>query len=468
MKRYNNGISRRALLASGCALTAALGLPFARPLAKPSLRRLRASPVQVPLRGQGVLTKMWGYNGTVPGPVLRFRQGATAHIEFVNDLPQPSTVHWHGVRVPIAMDGVPDISQPLVQPGQKFDYVFDLPDAGTFWYHPHHSSREQLGRGLSGVLIVDEVAPPKVDRDIVWQLNDWRLVENGQIKPDFQNALDAEHDGRFGNLVTINGRKPTPSKVRAGERWRLRLVNTANARIMSLIFEGHEPWIIALDGNPVTPHHPDENIIDLSPGQRADLILDMSGRPGGTFAVRDVSSSVPPYVLTSLAYSTETPLRGSPLEASIALPANPLPPLDLGNAVRQKVVVGGGTMGEHGSGPEAETAPSGATFWTINGVAARDHHVAPMFAIARGRTVILEVKNGTLWNHPVHLHGFPFQVMTRNGKPTAYREWRDTELLRSNDMVELAFTADRPGDWMFHCHILDHQETGMMTVIRVT
>lgn len=461
-------ITRRALLKGGAILLAADAVRSSA-LADVKEVRLRAAPVRALLRGKGHSpVDMWGYNDGVPGPVLRFRQGDTARIQFINDLPEPSTIHWHGLRVPIDMDGVPELSQPLVDPGGQYEYLFELPDAGTFWYHPHHDSREQLGRGLSGVVVVEEREPPTVDQDVIWQINDWRLTEDGALKADFANAMDALHDGRFGNLVTINGRQSVAQTVRAGERWRLRLVNAANARVLSLEFEGHTPWIIAFDGNPVPPHEAPKGQVRIAPGQRVDLILDMLGQPGEEYAVRDVSPSTRPYVLISLTYSTERPIRESPLDAPMELEVNPLPPLDLATAVQQDVILGGGTLGDHGTGTEVEAAAREASFWTINGVAARNHRLAPMIAVERGRTVLLRVKNDTLWPHPIHLHGFPFRVLTRNGESTPYQEWRDTELLLSNGSAEVAFTADRPGDWMFHCHILDHQETGMMSVIRVS
>ncbi|MFZ9439468.1 MAG: multicopper oxidase domain-containing protein, partial [Hylemonella sp.] len=124
---------------------------------------------------------MWAYNGQYPGPVLSWRQGDTLRVRLHNDLPQPTTVHWHGIRVPNAYDGVPGMTQDPVQPGKQFDYRFVVPDAGTYWYHPHVNTIEQIGRGLIGALVVHERKPPEVDADWLWALTDLRLDRSGQI-----------------------------------------------------------------------------------------------------------------------------------------------------------------------------------------------------------------------------------------------------------------------------------------------
>lgn len=146
--------------------------------------RLNASRAQFPLVGEeGPATAVWAYNGQVPGPLIRARQGDRLRVEVENRLDEPTTVHWHGLRIPVTMDGVPWLSQPPIAPGETFTYEFDLKDAGTFWYHPHINGSEQLGRGLKGVLIVDELEPPAVDREVFWVLDDWRLDRQAQIEP---------------------------------------------------------------------------------------------------------------------------------------------------------------------------------------------------------------------------------------------------------------------------------------------
>ncbi len=426
---------------------------------------LTAGPARVNLVGKGYPdTLVWAYNGRVPGPALRFRQGDTARIAFANTLPEPTTIHWHGLRVPNGMDGVPHLSQTVVPPGGRFAYELPLRDAGTFWYHPHANSGVQVAHGLAGAFIVEEAEPIRVDRELLWVLNDWRLTKEAELAGGFGHPMDGTHAGRIGNTVTINGTIPDEVPVRAGERVRLRLVNAANARVFALEFQGHGPQVIALDGQPVAPHALPEGKVVLAPGQRADLVLDMAGKPGEGFDVVDGFYPRMAYRLTRLAYSADKPVRESPLDAPMALPPNPLPEPDLAKAVRQDVVLDGGM---HGNMPK-NAGPRGP-FWSLNGAAPMDHHeLTPLITAKRGQTLVTTFVNESGWWHPMHLHGFPFRVLKRNGRPTEHREWRDTVLLGPEESAEIAFVAEQAGDWMLHCHILEHQETGMMAVLRVT
>jgi FtsP/CotA-like multicopper oxidase with cupredoxin domain len=235
-------LSRRRLLAVSGAAAATAVLPTAPArAASGAVHRLVAAAGEAHLVGAPYpQTAMWSYNGIVPGPEIRARQGERLHVEVVNRLEQETNVHWHGLRLPNAMDGVPHLTQPPIAPGGSFTCAFDLHDAGTFWYHPHARSFEQVGRGLAGALIVEEPDPPVVDRDLVWVLADWRLGADAPISDDFGNLHDVSHAGRLGNTVTINSKVPEDFPV-ARERLRLRLINIANARIFCLECEGHEP-----------------------------------------------------------------------------------------------------------------------------------------------------------------------------------------------------------------------------------
>jgi len=189
----------------------------------------------------------------VPGPELRVRQGEPVRITVRNKLDEYTTVHWHGIRLPNAMDGVSGLPQEPIRPGESFVYKFTPPDAGTFWYHPHADTLQQLGRGLAGALIVEELEPVAVDRDLLWFIEDWRLDGAGRIASGFGNHMKAGMSGRIGNTVTINGRVANFVPVKAGERGRLRLVNAALARIIGLRFGGHQPVVVAHDGQPARP-----------------------------------------------------------------------------------------------------------------------------------------------------------------------------------------------------------------------
>jgi FtsP/CotA-like multicopper oxidase with cupredoxin domain len=417
-------------------------------------------------------TAVWAYNGTVPGPEVRVRQGDRLRLTVENALTEDTTVHCHGIRLPNAMDGVPHLTQHPIAPGKSFVYDFELPDAGTYWYHPHTRSAEQVGRGLYGALVVEEREPIRVDRDIAWVLSDWRLLPDAQISPDFRNMHDMSHNGRVGNTVTINGRVLDTFAVSAGERIRLRLINSANARVFGLRFTAHRPNVVALDGHPVEPHEAPDGRIVLGPGMRVDLVIDMTGRPGERFRVVDDFYRGLAYRLVDLAYAAD-PMRERPPDSPIALAANTMPDPHLPSAERHEIIFNGGMMGQMmmrkrglRGGNMMEMMHSGKV-WYINGVAALGHAMEPMLTLARGKSYVLAMSNETAWWHPMHLHGYAFRVLSRNGAATRYREWQDTVLMAPREKVEVAFVADNPGDWMFHCHILEHQESGMMGVIRV-
>jgi FtsP/CotA-like multicopper oxidase with cupredoxin domain len=474
---HRSFLSRRTLLAaSGAAAATSLLPPWRARAGALAEYRLVAQPGDAHLVGGSYPeTAVWAYNGMVPGPEIRIRQGQRLRIAVENRLAEETTVHWHGLRVPNPMDGVPHLTQRPIRPGETFVYEFDLPDAGTYWYHPHQRSLEQVGRGLYGPLIVDERQPIEVDRDVTWVLDDWRLLADAQISDDFGNFMDSSHNGRVGNTVTVNGRIPEAFRVRAGERLRLRLINAANARIFGLEFGDHAPMVVALDGQPVEPHEPEGGRIVLGPAMRADLVIDMSGRPGERFTIADTFYRGLEYRLLDLTYEHVAPLREHPLDAPMRLAANTMPEPDLREAERHEVTFGGGMMGGMMNSGDMMGGMMGGMMrgmqhsgvWSINGVAATGHVMEPFLTLGHDRSYVLAMHNDTAWHHPMHLHGHAFRVIARDGRPTRHREWQDTVLMAPRERVEIAFVADNPGDWMFHCHILEHQAAGMMGVIRV-
>lgn len=453
---------------AGCRLAAGPPPPLPVLTARPALRQI--VPAEWPA------TPVWSYDGEVPGPVLRYRQGERLRILVRNDLPQATTVHWHGIRLPHAMDGVPHLTQPPIAPGGSFLYEFDLPDPGTYWYHPHLRSHEQVARGLYGALIVEEAAPPRVDRELVWVLSDWRLDPDATIREDFDRLFDSSHAGRLGNTVTVNGRFAADAAVtvRAGERLRLRLINAAAARIFALRFPGHAPLVIATDGHAVTPH--EAAPVVLGPGMRCDLVLDCLQPPGSRHTVVDEGSArADPAPVIALHYA-DAPALVRADAGPVALPAARLPEPDTARAVRHVIEIQGGAMGRLREAelagerlPLQRLAREHGIAWAVNGVAMKDHaaHHRPLLTLARGTHCLLVLRNDTAWPHPMHLHGHTFRVLARNGRPTPHREWRDTVLLEARETVEVAFVADNPGLWMLHCHILDHQQAGLMATLAV-
>jgi FtsP/CotA-like multicopper oxidase with cupredoxin domain len=467
-------LSRRKLLFGAAA--AAIAPRFAGAVVSQSVE-VMPQPARAALLGSGNRqTDILTYNGSVPSPVLRLKQGVPFRADVTNRLDQDTTIHWHGIRVPNAMDGVPGLTQPPIKPGDSFIYEFTPPDAGTFWYHPHANSLEQMGRGLAGLLIVEEKEPVAVDRDIAWLLQDWRLTDAAMIAEGFGGMMEAAMSGRVGNLVTINGAPPREVTVRAGERLRLRLANAALARIFGLRFEGHTPVVIAIDGQPCEPYVPDDSRVIVGPAMRVDLLLDAVGKPGGRHAVVDDFYDGLSYRLTDLVYEPEA-LRPRPPGAALVLPRNPLPEPDIAKAHKHDIVLQGGMMGGGslkgvgGMMGMAMPGMDGGPIWAINGMSMTgDGHknMPPLFTLQRGESCLFTMRNETAWWHTMHIHGFSVLVLSRNGKPVPHRQWQDTVLMAPTDVIECAFVTDNPGDWMLHCHITDHQMAGLMTVFRVT
>lgn len=428
-----------------------------------------------------IVTGVWGFNEQFPGPVQRFHRGDRVHFSVKNQLPQDTAVHWHGVRVPNAMDGVPHVTQDPIPPGGRFDYRFELRDSGTFWYHPHQASFEQVPRGLYGALIIEEEKPPKVDRDEVWVLSDIKLDDQRQQVEDFGRIRDIANDGRLGNQSLVNGLVAGPERkiaVRAGERLRLRLINAAAARFFRLTIDGHAARIIAYDGQGVTPHPLPNDGLPLGPGMRVDLIIDCMGKSGQRFAVRDLGRrpGVAATALGTLAYTTEPAVRSKPLTTPVTLEANRIAEPNLAKANDHYIIFQGGMRGAPVIGmvdgkPSRiqEIMAKQGLAWTMNYNAQHEHALMhePLLYLKKKEHVILHMINETDFIHPMHLHGHFFRVLAIDNVPTAHREWRDTVIMGPRQSVDVAFVADNPGEWMYHCHILDHAAGGMMGTIAV-
>ncbi len=446
--------------------------PMVSALAKNTNYQLTAASAGIQLAGAPFPeTETWSFNQQSPGPLLRLRQGQPTSIEVSNRLSQGITVHWHGLRIANPMDGVPVLTQAPIATGESFRYDFTPPDAGTYWYHSHMNTAEQVGRGLYGPIIVEEPAAPPVDRDLLWVLDDWKLDQQAQIVSDFDNPRDLARAGRLGNTVTINGKIPQALGVEAGERIRLRLINAANARIFALRFQRHRTLVIARDGQPLTPYEPGGPVV-IGPAQRIDLLLDMTEKPGQRYPVIDVYYPQSPAQLTSLAYGPEPGRTRS--DEFPGLPLNPVPEPELGDPLVQRIELSGGDLGQ------LQNAQFGdqrlemtrlyllGKMWTINEVVSSGYSDPPLFTVRRGRTVILDFRNNSAWPHPMHLHGHHFKVLEHSRDQEVTGKWLDTVLLGPEESAKVAFVADNPGDWLFHCHILGHARAGMMAVIRVS
>ncbi|MBW2478369.1 MAG: multicopper oxidase family protein [Deltaproteobacteria bacterium] len=395
-------------------------------------------------------TPVWSYDDQIPGPLIRGRVGTTMVIDFANRLKEPSSIHWHGLRIENAMDGVPGVTQEPVGPGKNFTYRLKLEDAGTFWYHPHFNSSEQLERGLKGVFIVEEAAKPPWSQDWVWLMDDWLLQKDGTIYSQFNTGRDLMHDGRWGNVPTINARFRPEFQVKPGERIRLRLINGANARIFSPHIEGLAASVIAVDGRPVTEIFPLERFV-LSPGNRIDLDVRIPPQAGGSiFAVEDrFTRNAFPLATIKVAPSTpiDTP-EVTPPTAADFIPAQMFAEVKVGKTWDLDAIRGG----RFGIG------------WTMNRKLWPD---ADKAAYRLGEPQKVTFKNSSSRLHPMHIHGVFFRVLERNGKKAAEPFTRDTVLVGPRESVTIGFVPEHPGIWLTHCHIQEHAEAGMMTTIDV-
>lgn len=460
-------ITRRSMLAGTAALST-MPVIGRRALASSTLElELTAAPAMVQIAPEGYpQTEIWGYGGAVPGTEIRALQGTRLRRRLINSLPEPTSLHWHGIRIDNAMDGVPGVTQDAVSPGDEFLYDFSLPDAGTYWYHSHNQSYVQVARGLQGALIVEEADGPDIDREEVLVLDDFRLdPETGQIA-SFQNMHDFSHAGRLGNITTTNGVFNKTLGAKHNERLRLRLINSANARIFELATQGLEGWIVALDGMPLDVPQPLPETMLLAPAQRADLIVDVTADDGSeAHLVRLEGGEGFSQVLFEVRGAASAARRDPPR----ALPPNPdMAVAGLDDALRSRLHMEGGAMRGFQSalmdGKEVgfRDAAQSMNFWAMNGMVGMPDE--PLFVAEKGQTVRVVLQNDTMFPHAMHLHGHHFREILPGG---GLGPMRDTLLAFGDESREIAFVAHNPGEWVFHCHMLTHAASGMMTRMRV-
>lgn len=407
----------------------------------------------------GTRTPALTFNGRFPAPILRAKQGMPLRVKLINHLQQPTTIHWHGIRLANAMDGVPYLTQPPVQPGESFIYDFVCPDAGTFWYHPHSNSVEQLGKGMVGVLIVEEKDTVDFDHEIILGLKDWHLDKQGQFLP-LTDKRHAARMGTLGNLSTVNGKQQPVYEVPAAGAVRVRIVNLDNTRVFNLSLKQElAAQVLAIDGAPVNKPY-ELTTYALGPGMRVDLGL-ITPSKEQDIIIYDQKGDFHFEVCKLKTVKSKLKLSGK----IPVLPANPFAKLDLARAQTEKFVF-------EWSGQLSTIADSNKEelFWTINRhgwqCAEMAHIPQPLARLKLGNTYIFELNNITQHVHPIHLHGHIFTVLDSNQK-TIQPYQADTVLLDENEKVKIAFVADNPGNWMLHCHIIEHMQTGMMGYISV-
>jgi FtsP/CotA-like multicopper oxidase with cupredoxin domain len=368
-----------------------------------------------------------GFNGSIPGPLIEARVGDTIRARLTNSLSQPTTIHWHGLRVPAAMDGTASV-QPSVEPGESFDYEFTVPDAGTFWYHSHVNETEQLERGLYGPLVVRGPDEPTLDADRVLMLDDLKLDADGRLAP-FGDDHEL-HEGREGDVRLVNGRQEPELAIAGGQVERWRIVNAANTRFMRLSIGGRPFSILGSDGGLIAAPVEATEVL-VTPGERVELAV-------GPFAEGEVLE------LEALPYDRG---RGEPRRERLATIR--VGPTKASSASLPDVLREIESLTDDGS-ETTRTVSMKALMHGGHGQRDEDVRV--------GELQVWNLVNETSQDHPFHLHGFFFQVLD-DGVPA----WKDTVNVPQKESVRIAWLPDnRPGEWMYHCHILEHHAMGMM------
>ena len=461
-------LSRRAFLkssaiAASCAAGAGLGSRWPEAFAGPAPMELKPKPTDALIFGETPTKTVFTY-GEAPGampPVLRLKRGEPFAARLVNGLDEPTTIHWHGLRIPNAMDGVPFLTQPNISPGRSFDYAFTPPDAGTFWYHPHCNTLEQMGHGLAGVMVVEDPADPFFDAEIVLNLRDWRLGGNGQFISQFK-PRDAARSGTFGTVRTANWQVEPNYEAPSGGIVRLRIAVTDVTRILQLKLEGAEAEILAIDAQPL-PRRVRLDLLTLSPGQRADIAIRMPGEEGRSVTLTDHRPSTPATVATLTSIG---PNLNHALGDLRPLAPNPAPQFDLSSAAEIPLLL---SATAEQAARQSICGSLGYSFWAINKVpwpGDTADPLAPIEELKLGKSYVLTMKNVTPHAHPIHLHGMNFTVL-RSTREEAPKLISDTYLIFPDETVQLGLVADNVGDWVFHCHIIEHQKTGMTGYFRV-
>ncbi|MDP2013270.1 MAG: multicopper oxidase family protein [Actinomycetota bacterium] len=423
---------------------------------------LEARPTQVDLGGRVVST--WAYGDSIPGDPLRATAGDRVQVAFKNNLPVPTSVHWHGLAIGNAMDGVPGVTTPETPAGGSFDFDFVIPDAGTHWFHPHHPM--QLDRGLYAPFIVDDPNEPGAyDAEWVLVLDDWtdgvgtspeqilaqlQAKSGGAMGGMHMGGMDMGGDGGDVTypLYLVNGRAPSDPQTLAakpGQRVRMRIINSSADTIFTVALAGHDLQITHTDGYSVQPVSTASLRIGM--GERYDAIVTLKdgvfpfvaeplGKVGIARALVRTGGGAVPAASFKPGELTGEPLTVGSLTgaAGTALPAGELDTvLDL--------ALGGGM----------------ATYeWTINGATYQN---ARPLSIRAGEAGRLRIRNATMMSHPIHLHGHTFQIGDAGGKGPR----KDTVLVPPMGAVNVDMVADNPGKWMVHCHNAYHAEAGMMT-----
>ncbi|MGL4766896.1 MAG: multicopper oxidase family protein [Formosimonas sp.] len=423
-----------------------------RPPAKLTGAVLNIAPAQAHWLADGTPSEVWAYDGG-GGSLIELMEGETLRLTVNNQLPEPTTVHWHGVDVPSDQDGHPHHA---INSKDSRVYEFIAPDAGTYWYHPHPHKRAsiQAARGLAAPLIVRAADDPLAALGIaehVLLFTAPQLDEHGQIAP---HNMDEQMNGRDGNLLLVNGQHQPVLSVPAGATQRLRLINASNARYLRLSFEHADMVQVGSDGGLLTAPLPAQRELLLAPAERVEVCV--------AFTQASTLKALPydkGWMSDGMGSQKPTPqtidvLRVEPTGQAVA--ATPLPkqlrsiaPLGEAKITRQLILTEKMEMSMAG-GQHNMTMD-----FMINGQ--KFDMSRTDFTARAGEVELWEIVNQTDMDHPFHIHGSHFQV-----QDAPYLAWKDTVNTRAGQTVRLKIAQKHAGLRMFHCHILEHEDLGMM------
>lgn len=478
---------------------------------------LTITPVQKTIEGRTI--NMLGYNGSIPGPTLRIPEGAEVTIHLKNEGPVATTLHSHGVRMESAFDGVPGLTQKEIAPGESFAYTLKFPDPGIFWYHPHVRTDYAVEAGLYGNFIIvpnDTAYWPTVNREVPLMLDDIALDGKGALPFDDETANHTLM-GRFGNVMLVNGETKYALEVKRGEVVRLYFTNAANARLFNVTLPGAKMKLVGAD----LGRYSKETMVDeilVAPGERrvVDVLFDKSGEytlthktPGKQYALGKVSVSTERVatdyakafsVLRTNATVVKEMSELIDVYAGKASDKNIRLTLDMNGPMQNMMKSGGGHMGgghmmpdgtimggmDMGMGDDGDAYEWEDTMAAMNRASTSkmmtwklvDEKTGKInmdiddWTFKMGEKVKIRIFNDPKsmhpMQHPIHFHGQRFVVLTINGMKNENPVWQDTTLIAKGDTADILLEASNPGNWMAHCHILEHAEAGMMLPFTVT
>ena len=454
-------LNRREFLTTVGAAGLALSMGESRltwaqmPAPKPDVV-LRIAPITVEL-APGRIVHTVGYNGTAPGPILRFREGQQTTIEVRNDTGVPELAHWHGLFVASDVDGAMEEGTPMVMPGQSATYTFTAKPAGTRWYHSHAMAGKDLTQSLySGqygfLIIAPRTDPGRYDQEVLLAMHHWEpyfySVQDRRQGPPPDNGLEVGYNSAsFNDKMLGHGE---PIRVRQGQRVLFRLLNASATEDMMVALPGHRFTVVALDGNPV----PSPQIVDvlmLAPAERIDAVVEMT-RPGVWIfgSTKDDERDMGMGIVVEYANATGAAQWQAPPHTTwdytiFGRQASAPEPDGRFDLVFQKI----------------PGARGGFNRWTINGKSWPD--TAPL-NVLKGKRYRLVFRNDSGDMHPMHLHRHSFELTNLAGKPTAGL-LKDVVNVPRRQTVEVDFVADNPGPSLLHCHMQEHQDFGFMTLI---